>query len=225
MAYPNITIDLIKGLFKELNQTYFHNSLPLPKFRVATARTHLGHCKCGKKDGKEIREIMISDYYKVPIDAVTNTLLHEMVHLWEWVRYGKMSHGANFKRMAQMIAIQSDNKYIITRTNSRTNFELTDNAKHKMLTSRKAIPKFMVALEKKDNENYAWIVKLSNPMFESLKESKTIGKLSIVGFVTNYLGADFTSLPQCRSGIKGKKMLWDDFNIKHSEFANSIAAI
>lgn len=222
MAYPNITIDLIKGLFKDLNQTYFHNSLPLPKFRVATTRTRLGCCKCGRNG---IKEIMISDYYKVSLDAVTNTLLHEMIHLWEWVKYGKMSHGTNFKRMAQMIAVQSNNKYVITRTNSRTNFELTDNAKHKVATSRKSLPTFMVGIQRENGEEYAWIVKLSKPLLENIKNQKTIGKLEIVGYVTNWNKSDFATLPQCRSGIRGKKMLWDELNNNHCEFVNSIATL
>ena len=124
-----------------------------------------------------------------------------------------------------MIEQLSDGKYIITRTNSRQGFSLSENALHKVLTAKKTYPTFMVGVERKDSEPYAWIVKVSKPMLNSLQWESKIGNIEIWGYVTEWKGSDFQNLPQCRTAIRGKKMLWDLFSENHKEFAKSIASL
>lgn len=223
MTYTTITIDLLKILFKKFNETFFHNTLPTPKFRVATTKTRLG---CFSYNAvKRVKEIMISDYYKVSMADIENTMLHEMIHLWEWEKYKKCTHGKTFKNMANLISQLSNGKYIITRTTSRNGFTLSDNAHHKVLTAKKTYPTFMVGIERNGSEPYAWIVKVSKPLLNSLQWETRVGNIEILGYVVEWKGEDFQNLPQCRASIRGKKMLWNLFSENHAEFANSIASL
>lgn len=109
MRQCKITTALIAEWFEGFNWAYFDNKLKTPKFELCNTKTILGQYV-----GRE-KKIRVSTYYDATEKQYKNTLLHEMVHLWQHqtmqadylgLQRGQKRrsvHGDSFKRMAAVI--------------------------------------------------------------------------------------------------------------------------
>lgn len=219
--YIDITIPFLYDLFKECNEEFFSNNLSTPVFKVTNGRKTLGSTHVSLL-GLKPPTITISRYYKVTREDVKTTMLHEMIHLWEWLTYKTMSHGTRFKLQAKRIEIMSDNRYSIKRLSTRRSYQVA-NPKSETNYKNKLYAVFIQRSEEK-----AWIVACTPTMvgYYNIGLAKC-WNLDLVGFVKNRFEPDFDSLPKMSSSrrLKGRTMPWDRLNEKYSEFANCIASI
>ena len=89
------TISELKGLFNKFNAVYFDNELPMPKIEYCNARSYMGIFY--NKGVRGVYVIKISKYYDVSNISVENTLIHEMIHLWQAEHNYRDAHGFTFK--------------------------------------------------------------------------------------------------------------------------------
>lgn len=134
MKYADITLPNIEKAFNKFNELYFANSLPTPIFCIKTNHRALGSCSVQKKPNQETPTITItiSNFYLVPDKDFEDTLIHEMIHLKQYITFGRMSHTTTFKQMAEAINKESNGRYNITRCSSRKGYELSNEAKIRM---------------------------------------------------------------------------------------------
>ena len=84
----------------------------MPQLRITRARGYLGKCHCSLRQRPVVR---ISVYFDRSQQEMQTTLLHEMIHLWQFQTGQRLSHGDSFKSMATLIARLSGGLYLITR--------------------------------------------------------------------------------------------------------------
>lgn len=213
----DITIPNIIKKFHYFNGLFFNNELKTPNFRISTTHRQLGLCSI--KNG--IPTISVSNYYDVQEEELENTLIHEMVHLYEWQKFQRMTHKETFKAKALDIAKLSNNKYIITRTNKRDHSKLTAEGQRRAekLALNAKDPIYVVALERsKDDRDveYAWLIKVTDKYYEEIFNMGRFSRssnLDIVGFLYSDPTGEVAklNLPTCRTAIRGKKQLWSAF--------------
>lgn len=107
------TTSELNNWYDRFNAKYFNNELNRCPIYINKTKRALGQFKANRWYNS--CEILISNYLDRPIKDVQNTLLHEMVHQWQWVNYGHCDHKYTFKMKAQ--EINKDGWYI-SRCNS-----------------------------------------------------------------------------------------------------------
>lgn len=107
---------MIREKAEEFNTIYFDNTIDISKisFRiskrmVSTRGTFRGHPE---------QEITLSALLLENSEEWEKTLIHEMIHAYQFQKGLKMGHGYSFKNIANMIYSKSGSTIIITRTNS-----------------------------------------------------------------------------------------------------------
>lgn len=97
-----VTITQLQAYFNIFNKKYFGDSLPIADIKYCNSKSYVGIFNPRKnKNGRYT--IKISRYYELPIIEVENTLIHEMIHLWQWVNKYYDVHGASFiKKMNEI---------------------------------------------------------------------------------------------------------------------------
>jgi hypothetical protein len=96
-------------LRQELNRLHFQNRLPGIPLRLSTRmRTRLGELTLEDRTGQPV-EIAISRRHveRDPWSEVRQTLLHEMVHLWQAEAGLAVDHGPAFRRKAREVGIEA----------------------------------------------------------------------------------------------------------------------
>lgn len=89
--------------YDEFNARYFNNELKRCPIYINKAKRCLGIFTT-KQDWFGVSVcIKISNYLDRPIKDVQNTLIHEMVHQWQWIKFRKCDHGTTFKNKAYEI--------------------------------------------------------------------------------------------------------------------------
>ena len=97
------TITDLEKWYDEFNARYFNNELKRCPIYINKTKRALGQFG-RKRDWFEMRcFIKISNYFDRPMKDVQNTLIHEMIHQWQWVKYGVCDHGTTFKNKAMEI--------------------------------------------------------------------------------------------------------------------------
>ena len=92
------TIKDVQTWFNEFNESVFANELPKVKMTITNTRHQLGQFYWGNGRGIGIK---ISAYYDAPVDDLRNTVLHEMCHLYCYVRgWLNEGHGKRWKNIA-----------------------------------------------------------------------------------------------------------------------------
>ena len=105
-------IGRLHATFQEVNERHFAGLLP-------TLPIYLGRLGTGRAKVRELAHLWVDDdtgaprYLKFDEEiALTSdwsdlreTLVHEMVHLWQSVQGWKVDHGPEFKRMAKRLGI------------------------------------------------------------------------------------------------------------------------
>ena len=120
-----LTTTLLTQWYNQFNHTFFNDELPHTNINICVSKTKraLGSCQMQFFGGK--KTIKVSQYYKRTEIEYQTTLIHEMIHLYESIKYGVMSHGKFFKNMAKQIYTQSNGVYDIQRV-SFTKYEVND---------------------------------------------------------------------------------------------------
>lgn len=217
MQSLTITPALLKELFDECNNEFFDNSLPSVLLKVSNAGKALGRCMVR---GERIT-ISVSRYYQVERDEIKSVMIHEMIHLWEWITFRKMGHTQNFKGKAREIEIKSEGKFSIKRLAHRDLHELANPEKYKN--------RLYAILKEKDPKGkalpYIWVVACSENAVLTCKEPlKRMKRFDLAGFVRNRYEKEFDRLPRIKSfwRITGKRMTEEVLFKQYSEFAESI---
>ncbi len=100
-------IERLARLFREANAAHFGGALPeLPIRLSGRMRTRLGQL-CLEHGTGVPSEITLSRRHveRHGADEVADTLLHEMVHLWQCVSGHRVDHGATFRAKARAVGV------------------------------------------------------------------------------------------------------------------------
>lgn len=93
-----LTTTELRMWFKEFNAEYFDNKLSMPTLQIKKCKSYLGICYPSRKI------ITISNFYSRSRHDFRETLIHEMIHLYNYnydSRY--IGHGTPFKSKAREI--------------------------------------------------------------------------------------------------------------------------
>lgn len=97
------TITDLENWYDEFNAKYFNNELKRCPIHINKTKRALGQFD-RRSDWFGTRcFIKISNYFDRPMKDIQNTLIHEMIHQWQWVKYHKCDHGTTFKNKASEI--------------------------------------------------------------------------------------------------------------------------
>ena len=118
-----ITLNYLREKFDEFNTSYFEGKLPRCLILINNNKSRFGFFRYNKISGG--RCIGISRYYGLRKEtAIQRTLIHEMIHFWQYLNYGKSDHKITFKAMSRKIYQLSKGKFDIQRL---SNADLEDN--------------------------------------------------------------------------------------------------
>ena len=85
-----LTIDFIKERFNRFNAEYFSNRLVTPRFEISQCRRALGDFR----NARTYYRIRLSDYYVRSERDFEQTILHEMIHLYQaQTKSSDLKHG------------------------------------------------------------------------------------------------------------------------------------
>ena len=119
-----ITIELMKFWYKKYNQRYFNNTLPqldCVEFKIGHSKHTFGRCTRYGYPKKNIRFcITLSQYYNRTDNEIKTTFIHEMIHIYEYDKFGYAEHKNNFLNKAKEIYNLSNGKYNITPKSTTT---------------------------------------------------------------------------------------------------------
>lgn len=192
-----LTLDTLNVWFDRFNDSYFGGALERPVFRITRAASYLGNFQGYRRKPPVIR---LSVFYDRGEDALRTTLLHEMIHLWQFRTLGKPDHGASFKAKAADIYSRSGGEYAITR---RTPVDGE-------VSARQASVSCDVLLWR---EGDAWCVARADrgrtPVLLSLLRSEHPEALAVRGE-----GALFVSMPRSRRRIHYRRYSPKEFEEK-----------
>lgn len=109
------TIPMMVLSFKKFNKKFFNNKLPNNiHFELCKSKNIFGDCR-----GGEIIRIRINKNIDFTSEEMfENTIIHEMIHAYQWIKYHEMNHKDSFKIEAERIERESNGKYVITRCSS-----------------------------------------------------------------------------------------------------------
>ena len=103
----NEMIKWVKERYKVFNMLYFDNILPKPDEGIIFIVTNSKKIKSlGSSYPTSPYKIRINFRYDLPEIEWEDTLIHEMIHIWEFLMGYSGGHGKTFKRKAKEI-----NKY------------------------------------------------------------------------------------------------------------------
>ena len=109
-----ITINYLREKFNEYNTMFFEGKLPNCLIQITNTKRRLGVFIYNRQSGGRVIRISRYDGLRKEI-AIQTTLIHEMIHLWQNVNYGKSDHKQTFKAMSAKIYQLSSGKYNIKR--------------------------------------------------------------------------------------------------------------
>ena len=180
-----VTVDWIKKHYAEFNNRYFNNELPSNlTFKVSRSKSIWGYAsyKYDYPNNTIIpQSITISNYYDSPEGVKKNTLLHEMIHIYDYVlnphhfiRNGRRvkynAHGWFFNEQA--IRLRQFGWDINTKVTNEEKVvsTLSEATKQKKL---KCIEEAIIVVLRGEKAN--WMIKTNKRCFPELKV--TIGRL------------------------------------------------
>ena len=111
-----LTISQIENLFHRFNGQYFNRKLPNVTIKYCCAKGYTGIFD-PRKNKYGLHTIKISKYFDMDDYSIENTLIHEMIHLWQYVNGYQDIHGESFKRMMNTINSCGIHKISVTDKN------------------------------------------------------------------------------------------------------------
>lgn len=220
----DFSIPIIEKKFDKFNLEYFGGKLKRPIFKLKLCKNALGMCSSKTKENPNKPTIMLSTYYKVKELEMENTLIHEMIHLYQYqILKERMGHKDSFKQMSARIELASQGKYIITRTNSRATHECSEDAK--LREAKKALLHrnptiFIFQQTNSQGKEVAWFMRASKSLEEKVRKYPTLIRydFTLVGIITDKPSDWGYRTRVCRSRFTGGKSLpWEEFITKHKD--------
>lgn len=104
MSTYKLTLRGLYDMFETFNRKYFNNRLDdnMLVIKISKGQGRLGYFHAlWRTTGEEV--IGISDWYERSEHDVSQTMLHEMIHMWQWQVYKRVNHGKTFKMKAEEI--------------------------------------------------------------------------------------------------------------------------
>ena len=154
-----VTKQWILENYKKYNKKYWNNELPLNiEVGISRSKNTFGYAKCAFTNGKANKiQLYISNYYELNEHSRLNTLLHEMIHIADYVKFPEHyinrkyvkydSHGPEFF-LKEAARINKDG-WSITRYKEKS--ELVDCKLSEAVKARLEKP-YVLAIFNKDNE-------------------------------------------------------------------------
>ncbi len=96
-----LTVPILKNMFIKFNNMYFDNKLKMPIIKLSNTKSYLGYCTYVPQ-----LIIKISTYFNRDMHDIETTMVHEMIHLWQYYNNCRDGHGKSFKRKAAEINAQ-----------------------------------------------------------------------------------------------------------------------
>lgn len=195
-----ISTTILKIWFNEFNAEYFDNKLSMPTLQVKTCKSYLGKCYPSR------RLIIISNFYNRPAHDIRQTLIHEMIHLYNWYFDSKyIGHGIPFKRKAREINNKGD--WGIARCCHITN-EVKQTA-----TAKSSKSVYAFAVNTHEHKGKLHFSLISHDAFESGKYKRTLEYFNSRGWQVSVFKTNTTHYPTariCRSQVHGDYRLIED---------------
>lgn len=177
-----VTIDWMKRNYEKFNNLYFDNKLPKINFKISRRKNTWGYASYQwYRDGRVIPlDITLSNYYDSPENVKLNTLLHEMIHIYDYTinphhfvknnrrtRYD--SHGFWFKNECRRLKKYGWDieKYVTEEEKSVS--ELSENAKR--LQKNKEDNALVCVIV--GSNGYNWMVKTNNSHVSTVLDTIT----------------------------------------------------
>lgn len=127
-----MTPEQIISIYKNFNKLYFDNELPLPnEVQFKCVKKFLGQFswKGTYKNGGTCILRMSTAYHFTDFE-IEKVIIHEMIHVWQWVHGYRDAHGRTFKLKATLINHKTNHKYSIARcTNIENPVSIKDENK------------------------------------------------------------------------------------------------
>lgn len=121
-----MSINQIEKSFNSLNYMYFNGNLPMVTIKYCNSKSYMGMF-CVQRNKPHV--IKINKHYDISDIDIEDILVHEMIHLWQYINDYKDWHGHSF--IKKMNEINSYGKHNVTITEKRQ-FEMTNEIKSKM---------------------------------------------------------------------------------------------
>ena len=121
-----MSINQIEKSFNSLNYMYFNGDLPSVTIKYCNSKSYMG-LFCIQKNKSHI--IKINKHYNISDNDIEDILVHEMIHLWQYINGYKDWHGYSF--IKKMNEINNYGKHNVSITEKRQ-FEMTNEIKSKM---------------------------------------------------------------------------------------------
>ena len=96
----------IRCLFRQFNQDYFGNLLPMPYIKIRHSVNTLGYFSYMQNEMFGTTETLeISDFYEYTSNQLRDIVVHEMIHYYLYYigEAVRLKHGKSFMRMARQL--------------------------------------------------------------------------------------------------------------------------
>lgn len=96
----------IRCLFRQFNQNYFGNMLPMPYIKIRHSVNTLGYFSYMQNEMFGTTETLeISDFYAYTSNQLRDIVVHEMIHYYLYYigEDVRLKHGKSFMRMARQL--------------------------------------------------------------------------------------------------------------------------
>lgn len=123
----------MKKAAKEFNTKFFENELDIDsiKFKVSTRMTRT-RGTCTVRNG-EVSITLASELFLANSEWKP-TLLHEMIHAYQWKDGDNLNHGDSFKSMSRRIKTLSKGEYVLTRCTATKDKKVAEAVASKLAT-------------------------------------------------------------------------------------------
>lgn len=230
MKYADFSIPTITKKFDKFNVAFFEGKLTRPTtFKITLSEHTLGRCavkmpvNCYGIKGTPQTTISLSSYYNVSEEEMETTLIHEMIHLYQYqVLKEAMNHKDSFRRLSAKIAKMSEDKYVISRLSKRDSHLLSHEAeiKKQRRDNNRSLPIIIICKQTNQfGEEYGWFIRTSEKLYNAIFKQgmNNISTLEVLGFVYEKPSDWLIKTTVCRTSLKGKKMPWREFKTRFNE--------
>ena len=194
-----ITMAEIKNAYVKFNNKYFSGELKPIEIHFSKTKRALGAFHCQRSFGATKTWICISTYYDRPTKNVMETLLHEMIHQWQFENGMPVDHKENFKDMAFLINLDGWGIKRCNNNNGEVSQDIIDKNKTYDVFAYNAKDKFFMFVASPSKVTYYidWLTR--SPYFNNVIYFKSKDARKYGGMV------------QCRRCLRGKFIRQDDY--------------
>ena len=188
-----LTLQDLRNWYNTFNKQYFKGELKIPILGISHTRRALGDFG----GIGNLPRIRISTYFQRTKHSFQQTLLHEMIHLWQWqFKMVDKNHGFDFKRKAREI---NKDGWGISRTSILTEEEMDSAA---------SIECYLMVWVNGDKISYARLANSSTYLYEEYKNLLDCCTLISVR------GTQFSTLRNCKKKVSYYTITVDEFKEK-----------